>query len=141
MQSIINSKGTTAVRTATAGLFAGIMSPARPWSSFSIVDDPELIEFGPVKFWIDDTEHKMRRIFNASNLYNMAPVMLEELLLFATGCMLEEEDFKTFKRFYTQTVGSYMIAQDAKLRVNTVVREYEIVLNAIAKAEGNHEND
>ena len=103
---IINSAGTQALRAAAAGLFAGVMSPNRPWFSLAL-DDTNLMERTEVGIWLRDVEKRIYAVFNQSNLYNMAPVMFSELLLFATGCMLHEDDGDDIARFYTQTVGSY----------------------------------
>lgn len=133
---IINSRATQAHRVARAGLFAGVMSPTRPWFALRTKNDPDLMEFGPVKNWLHDVELSMRNIFNQSNLYSMAPVMLGELLLFGTGCMTHARDFKDVARFYTHTVGSYMIAQNARFEVDTIVREYEMTVLQMVEAFG-----
>ncbi len=52
--AIINSRATQAHRIARAGLFAGTMSPTRPWSKFGIADDPDLNQFQPVKIWLSE---------------------------------------------------------------------------------------
>lgn len=126
---IINSRATQAHRKARAGLFAGVMSPARPWFAYGIADDPDLMEFRPVKVWLHDVELVIRNIFNRSNLYNMAPVMLGELLQFGTGCMSHVKDFQDVARFYTHTAGSYMLAQDERLQVTVLVREFEMTVD------------
>ena len=123
-QSIINSKGTQALRTATAGMLAGVMSPSRPWFAL-VTPDPDLMEFQPVKEWLYKVELILRAIFNQSNLYSMAPVMISELLLFGTGLMTHVDDFENVARFYTHTAGSYMIAQNDRLEIDTFAREWE----------------
>ena len=125
---IINSKGTQALRTATSGVFSGVMSPSRPWFSLG-TPDPGMMEFTPVKVWLNQVELLMRAIFNSSNLYNMAPTMLAETLLFGTGCMLHVDDFDDVARFYTQTAGSYMIGQNHRCEVDTLLREYEMTVS------------
>lgn len=122
--NIINSHATQAHRIARAGIFAGTMSPTRPWFSL-VTPDPDLMEFQPVRIWLAQQERLIRAIFNSSNLYNMSPVLLGELLLFGTGCMTHVDDFHDVARFYTHTVGSYMIAQDERFEVNTLVREFQ----------------
>ena len=134
-QAIINSHGTLALRTACAGMFAGIMSPARPWFSLT-TPDPDMMEFQPVKEWLFKVEKLLNAIFNQSNLYNMAPTMIGEMLLFGTGCMTHVTDFEDVARFYTHTVGSYMIAQDERYRVNTLVREFEWTVEQVVNAFG-----
>ncbi len=128
--SIINSEATWALRVATAGMFNGIMSPSRPWLMLE-TDDPDLLEFGPVKDWFHLVQQAMQRIFNTSNLYNMAPVMISEELLFGTGCMSHVDDFEDIARFYTHTVGSYLIAQNDRFVVDTVARQFERTVGQI----------
>lgn len=123
-QAIINSHATQALRTARSGMFAGTMSPSRPWFRVGVLD-PDLMEQQDVKVWLETVEKILRDIFNQSNLYNMAPVMLGELLQFSTGCMTQVDDFQDVARFYTHTVGSYMIAQNERFVVETVAREFK----------------
>ncbi len=122
--NIINSQATWALRVATAGMFNGIMSPSRPWLMLE-TNDPDLLKFQPVKEWFHILQQQMQRIFNSGNLYNMAPVMLREQLLFGTGCMSDVDDDQHLSRFYTHTVGSYFLAQNDRFVVDTVAREFE----------------
>ena len=128
---IVNNRGMRALSTASAGMFAGVMSPSRPWFSLA-TPDPDLTQFQPVKIWLRQVELRMRAIFNAGNLYTMAPGMIHELLNFGTGCMTHVDDDENLSRFYTHTVGSYWIAQSDKLEVNTLVREYDMTAEQIA---------
>ena len=121
---IINSRGTMALRTATAGLMSGITSPTRAWFGFETID-PGLMEFGPVKEWIDDAETLLREIFNQSNLYNALPTFYTEVLLFGTGFMTHVDDFADVARFYPHTVGSYYLSQNARFVVDTAYRKSE----------------
>ncbi len=134
-KAIINSVGTQALRTSRTGFFSGTMSPSRPWFAMRVLD-PELMEIQEVKEWLELVEKIIRAIFNQSNLYSMAPVMLGELLLFGSGCMTHVDDFLDVARFYTHTVGSYMISQDDRLVVNTLVREFELTTEQIVKQFG-----
>jgi len=130
--NIVNSQATWALRVAVAGMFNGIMSPSRPWLLLE-TDDPDVSEHGPAKVWFYLVQEQMRRIFNASNLYNMAPVMIREQLLFGTGCMSQVDDDETLARFYTHTVGSYYIAQNDRFIVDTVYREFERTVTQIVQ--------
>ena len=135
-QAIINSRGTKALRVAAAGTFSGVMSPSRPWFEIGPDGDPDLWEFTPVRVWTAQVREVLLRIFNASNLYNMAPSMLLELWLFATGCMTQVDDFDDVTRFYTQTAGSYFIGQDSTQRVNTLARCYDMTVFQIVERFG-----
>ena len=123
--AIINSKATQAHRSSRAGLFAGVMSPARPWFKLE-TPNRDLMKRPGVKLWLARVEEIIRSIHNASNLYAMAPVVLGETLLFATGAMSHVNDFNDVARFYTHTAGSYMIGQNDRLEVNTLVRDFQM---------------
>jgi hypothetical protein len=129
--NIINSQGIQALNTARAGLFAGVMSPTRPWFDLA-TPDPSLMDFLPVKVWLRTTARQMRAVFNAGNLYTMAPVMIGELLQFGTGCMTHTDDAQNVARFFTHTAGSYRIGQDDKFVVNQLAREYMMTTEQMA---------
>lgn len=135
-KAIINSQATWAHRVARAGLLAGSMSPARPWFAFDILGDPELREFLPVKIWLNQVERLIRTIFNQSNFYSQSSAMLGELLLFGTGAMSHVDDFENVARFFTHTVGSYMIGQDDKYRARTLCREYQHTVEQVVAQFG-----
>ena len=130
--SIINSKATQALRIARAGMLAGTMSPSRPWFALETID-PDMMEFQPVKIWLRQQEKLLRAIFNQSNLYNMAPTFISELLLFGTAAMSHVDDFDDVARFYTHTAGSYFIAQNDRFTVDTLVREFEMSTYQLVK--------
>ena len=136
--NIINSIATQALRTARGGFMAGTMSPARPWFSFETIDKG-LMEFPPVKDWLYVVEMMIRSILTDSNFYSMVPLLLQELLLFGTGAMSHVDDFHDVARFYTHTIGSYMLGLDDKLRVRTFAREYEDQVSKIV-AQFGYEN-
>ncbi len=127
---IINSRATQAHRAAQSGIFAGIMSPAQPWFKFETLDI-SLMDSADIKAWLYSVEQLIRTIFLESNLYNMAPVMLGELLLFGTGAMSHVDDFENVARFYTHTFGSYYIAQNDRFVVDTFVLEHELQVKQI----------
>ena len=134
-QAIINNVASQSSRVAQAGMFAGIMSPTRPWFELTS-PDPELAKFRPVKDWYRAVGKQMRAIFNDGNLYQMAPVMLKELLDFGTGCMTHVDDDQSLAQFYTHTAGSYMIAQNDKFEVDTLIREFEMQVGQMATEFG-----
>ena len=129
--NIINSKGIQALNTAQAGMFAGVMSPTRPWFDLA-TPDPGLMEFAPVKVWLQLVARQMRVIFNSGNLYTMAPVMIGELLQFGTGCITQVDDPENVARFFTHTAGSYLIGQDHRFVVNQLCREYMMTAEQMA---------
>lgn len=123
-KKILNNHGTKALRRATAGMFAGAMSPSRPWFAWTMMDKA-LLNDPEVKEWLALFRDMVLLVFSKSNFYNMAPLMLRELLLFGTGAMTHEDDFDDVARFYTHTAGSYMIAQNSRSKVDTLARKFQ----------------
>lgn len=134
-QSIINSRATQAAKVSRAGLLSGVMSPSRPWFNLETEDD-ELMQVQEVRIWLEAVRKKMMGIYNRSNLYNVAPIMLADLVLFGTGSMCLLEDDKTVVRFYAQPIGSYTIAQDNRYDVNTHIREFQMTVEQLVDEFG-----
>lgn len=134
-QAIINSKATQAHRIAVSGMLAGTMSPTRPWFVLE-PDNIDLREAAGVKDWLYFVESKIRSVLNESNFYGMASQLLSELLLFGTAAMTHVDDFQDVARFYTHTIGSYMIGLDDRCAVDTLVREFELPAIQIVKKFG-----
>jgi hypothetical protein len=128
--SIIDSTGTRALRVLAAGLMAGMTSPARPWFRLSTLDT-DLMEYGPVKMWLNVVAEKMRTIFSRSNTYRSLHTLYEELGLYGTGCSIMLDDFDDVIRHYPSTCGEYMIATDSRNQVNTLYREFQMTVAAL----------
>ena len=124
---IIDSTGSMAVRTLSAGMMSGITSPARPWFRLA-TPESSLMEQSEVKQWLFSVEKLMRDVFSRSNLYNSLQTVYEELSVFGTGAMLISEDFDDVIRCYPFTVGEYGLAQSHRLQVDTFYREFQLTV-------------
>lgn len=129
-RSIVNSTATQAIKTARAGLLSGIASPSRTWMNL-VTSDESLMENQNVRVWLDQATKVIMDIYAKSNFYSMTSVMLAELLLFGTGAMTQDEDPDDTVRFYTHTIGSYVIGQDSKYRVNVFAREFMMTISQL----------
>lgn len=134
-QSIIDSTGTRAHRTLSAGLMAGLTSPARPWFRL-ITPDYDLNEVAPVKVWLGETERRMRQVFQSSNFYNALHTVYEELGLFGTGAMVILEDFDNVIRCETLTAGEYALAVNHRRIVDTLYREIRMTVIQVVQTFG-----
>jgi hypothetical protein len=134
---IIDNTGTLSARTLASGLMAGVTSPARPWFRLSF-DDPELSKFTPVKEWLFSVEALMREVFAKSNLYNSLHAGYSELGTFGTMSLFVEQDFDDVIRCFPFTTGSYCLATDSKLRVDTMYREFDMTVRQIVDKFGNN---
>ena len=133
--SIINNIATTALRVAISGMFAGNMSPARPWFALEHIDD-QIMARADVKEWLRGVERRILSVFRESNFYNMAPTTLEDLLAFGTGLMTHVDDADKVARFYCHPLGSYYLGLDDKLNVNYSVREFSLTVDQVVSKFG-----
>ena len=128
--SIIDSTTTRALRVLAAGLMAGMTSPARPWFRLG-TNDPDLMEYGPVKTWLSDVTRGMQSIFSKSNTYRSLHTLYEELGAYGTGVSIALPDFEDVLRHYPTTCGEYMIAADHRGEVNALYREFDMTVSAL----------
>lgn len=130
--SIYDETATFALDTLTAGLMAGMTSPARPWFRLGI-NDKHLEEYAPVRQWLADTADLMRKIYAKSNTYNALHSLYEELGAFATGVSIMEEDYDTVIHHTVLTAGEYAIATNSKGKVDTVCREFDMTVAQVVE--------
>lgn len=134
-KKIIDSTATLAVRNLQAGMMSGLTSPARPWFSLT-TPDPTLVDYGPVKSWLDDVTRRMRTIFLKSNLYNALPLLYCDQGLFGTSAMAVLEDDVDVIRCYNFPIGSYCISQNHRHSVDTFVREWAMTVRQLVERFG-----
>jgi hypothetical protein len=128
--NIIDSTGSFASRTLSSGMHAGLTSPARPWFKLS-TPDPELAKRPVVKRYLHEATQRMATVFITSNLYTALPTIYSDLGNFGTGAMAVLEDEAEVMRVYNYPLGSYCLGSDARGRVSTFVREYEITVEQL----------
>lgn len=121
---IINGTATKTLRNSAAGMMAGMSSPSRPWFRVTL-SDQDLAQYGPVKVWLDDVSRIVLEVLARSNFYTAASFCYEEILSFGTDCVYVAEDDQEIVRFYPFTVGTYYLANDSRMRVDTFAREYK----------------
>jgi hypothetical protein len=118
---IINNTAGRSFNILSSGMMAGLTSPGRPWFKLT-TPDPDLAEFTPHRRWLDDVARSMRSAFARSNLYNILPSVYGELAPFGTTALLQADDAEQTFRFYPFTLGTFGIAQDDRLVVDTFSR-------------------
>ena len=130
--SIYDETATFALDVLTAGMMAGMTSPARPWFRLA-TPDKDLMEFDPVRWWLHDVSELMRDIYAKSNTYNSLHSMYEELGAFGSACSIIEDDFDTVIHHTVLTAGEYALGVDDRGRVDTVAREFDMTVGQIVK--------
>ena len=134
-KNILNNHGSMALRKATAGMLAGVASPSRPWFSLTLFDK-DIASNHEVRIWLDDLRKIVLAVLAASNFYNMAPILLKELLLFGTGCMTHVDDYEDVARFYTHTAGSYLISANERGNIDTLCRRFRMTVYQMVQRFG-----
>ena len=134
-QKIIDGSATLAHRTLKSGMQSGVTSTARPWFRVA-TSDPGLMKIYAVKIWLDEVTKRLQTMFLRSNLYNSLPTVYGDMGGFGTGAMLIEEDFEDGIRTLPLAVGSYMIANDDKLRVNVFMRKFPFTVRQLVMKFG-----
>lgn len=132
---IVNNTPTLAVRTLASGMMAGITSPARPWFRLT-TPDPAMAENGVVKEWLATVESRMREVFLRSNTYNVLPMLYADLGVFGTTACAVMEDREDVIRLYPFPIGSYMLSNSSRYKVDTIVREYQMTVRQLVSEFG-----
>lgn len=134
---VVNATAALAARTQRAGMMSGITSPARPWFRLS-TSDPGLAEYAPVKVWLNLVGTRMREVFLRSNFYNALPNIYGDIGTFGTAAAIMVEDFKDVMRCYTFPIGSYALANNDRLVVDTLTRTLKLSVRQIVTRFGNY---
>lgn len=132
---IYDSHATRALRVLSAGLMAGMTSPARPWFRLKTPDN-NLNEAPAVKAWLAEVTKRMRHIFNASNSYRALHQVYKNLGAFGTASNIIEADFEFVIHNTPLAIGEYGLAVNGRGMVDTLYREYEMTVYAIVDAFG-----
>lgn len=133
--NIYDSTGTQALTTLSAGLMAGMTSPARPWFRLS-TPDPALMKFEPVKQWLFDVTRIMQTVFSRSNTYRALHSMYEELGAFGTSATIMLDDFDNVVHHFTLTAGEYRLATNYKGDVDCLYRDFQKSVAELVKEFG-----
>ena len=133
--NIYDSTGTRALRVLAAGMMSGMTSPARPWFRLATTDS-DLMEYDPVKLWLNDVAKLMREVFARSNTYRSLHTIYEELGAFGTAATIMRPDFGDVLRHYPLTAGEYAIAAGPRGEINTIYREVPMTVSQIVDEFG-----
>ncbi len=132
---IIDATATRAVRVLAAGMQGGLTSPARPWFRLRLADR-DLMEFGPVRTWLDDVENRLYAALAGSNFYQSIHGMYTELGAFGSADLFHEADDERGMNFTCLTCGEYLWATGARGQVDTVVRRSLMTVRQLALRYG-----
>ena len=114
---ILDNTATRAVRVLAAGMMAGITSPGRPWFKLKSENPAES------DYW-NVVEKRMQTVMAQSNYYTSKATQYLNMVLFGPAPVIIYQDYEDVIRCYNPCAGEYMIAHDAKQRVDTLARDF-----------------
>ncbi|HDE1569502.1 TPA: phage tail protein [Klebsiella pneumoniae] len=132
---IVDPTATLAARTLSSGMMSGITSPARPWFKLA-TPDPYMMDYGPVKLWLEVVQRRMNEVFNKSNIYQSLPLLYASLGNYSTGAMAVLEDDSDVIRTMMFPIGSYYMANSARGSVDTCFRKFSMTVRQLVMEFG-----
>ncbi|HBX2713800.1 TPA: phage tail protein [Klebsiella pneumoniae] len=132
---IVDPTATLAARTLSSGMMSGITSPARPWFKLA-TPDPDMMDYGPVKLWLEVVQRRMNEVFNKSNIYQSLPLLYTSLGNYSTGAMAVLEDDSDVIRTMMFPIGSYYMANSARGSVDTCFRKFSMTVRQLVMEFG-----
>lgn len=132
---IVDPTATLAARTLSSGMMSGITSPARPWFKLA-TPDPDMMDYGPVKLWLEVVQRHMNEVFNKSNIYQSLPLLYASLGNYSTGAMAVLEDDSDVIRTMMFPIGSYYMANSARGSVDTCFRKFSMTVRQLVMEFG-----
>ena len=134
-KDIYDSTATRALGVLAAGMMAGMSSPARRWFRLAS-SDQDLMEYTPVRQWLDDVGDILLDVFSRSNTYRVLHSLYEEMAAFGTGCAMIFNDYDDLIRLYPQTVGEFYLGQSNRYQVDTLYREFQMQTGPLVQEFG-----
>lgn len=132
---IVDPTGSMAARTLASGMMSGITSPARPWFRLA-TPDPDMMDYGPVKAWLESVQRRMNDMFNKSNLYQNLPQLYSSLGVYSTGAMAVLDDDQDIIRTQMFPIGSYHLSNSARGSVDTCFRKFSMTVRQLVAEFG-----
>lgn len=135
-KKIIDSTPLDAVRTASAGLMAGMTSPASIWFEVT-VDDKQLGLQPGVRRWLDMVREIVSdQLQNGGFYHALANSTYPDLLTIANSLMLVEEDAERGILYRGLVWGQYVFDVGADGRVDTVLVRYNWSVKQVVEKFG-----
>ena len=134
-KKLIDSHATLAVDIMASGMLSGLTSPSRPWFKLGLADH-ELMEFAPVKIWLETCARILMETYQKSNIYGMLNLIYTEIATFGTACAYLEESFQNVLRARNYTAGEYFLSTDENGTPNAFYRRFWMTTGQIIKRFG-----
>jgi len=132
---LYNEKAKEASKILVSGMQAGITSPARPWMQYGM-EDRDLMDYGPVKEWLDNCQKITLSILARSNFYKAMLLTYRDISCFGVTAKGIYENFDDVARFEPYGIGSYFLGTDGERKTDALYREQRMSIGGMVKRFG-----
>ncbi len=132
---IVDSTPLQAVRICAAGIWTGLMSPARTWFQLAMAL-PQVELDQDAKDWLEDTSTRIDVVLHQSNFYTEAAQLCQDTVVFGTSPMIIYEDAETIVRCYLPCPGEYYLGNGARFTVDTLYRDFTLTVLQVVEMFG-----
>lgn len=127
---IIDSTGLLAVNICAAGMWNGLIDPAREWFKLGVHPswgrlDQESLE------WLEHATQQLYAMFQRSNFYTVMAQAFQDVVVFGTAPVIVYEDEQDGARCYNPCAGEYFLAASSRLSNDTLYREFNYTVAQI----------
>jgi hypothetical protein len=133
--AIINGTPIRSCRTLAAGMMTSVTSPSRRWFQLGL-RDRELEQLGAAKLWLAKVADTLADAIAKANIYKAFHLVYLDLCTFGTSCFIIEADQEDGMRAYVLPVGSYCLANDARMAVDTLYRTVSLTVAQLVEKFG-----
>lgn len=134
-QNIINCEPSLDVEVQAAGMQAGLTNPSQKWQEVS-TPYSRLNELKPVREWTSEVTTLMLETYERSNVYESLHQFYGDICPYGTAVLHVDEDPDDLIRSLTFPCGTYALANNAKLRVDTCYRELKMTVAQLVEEFG-----
>lgn len=107
------------------GMLSGLSSRSRPWFRPVLIDQ-DLMDFHPVRIWLDEMATIMYAAFAMSNFYEAALGVYLEMAAFGTAANIIQGNDETFSVNHPLTFGEYAISTGEDGRPDGLARTFTL---------------
>lgn len=107
------------------GMLSGLSSRSRPWFRPKLMDE-ELMDYHPVRLWLDEVATIMYAAFAASNFYEAALSVYLEMAGFGTGANIIQSDAEVISTSHPLTFGEYGLSTGTHGRPDGLSRSFTL---------------
>lgn len=130
--SLYDGHSIRAMEICANGMLSGLSSRHQPWFRLTLADKA-LMNYYPVRLWLDDAEKAMYAALALSNFYEAALSCYLEMAAFGTAACVMQEHRDKVLTFHAMTAGEYAITVGEDLLPDSLGRSYQLSCRQIVE--------